>query len=51
MEVLKEQKREKWASVFRFLGCGFDEMYTSGKLEGKEWYRPDQDGPVALFTI
>ena len=41
MEVLKEQTREKWASIFRFSSCEFDEMYIEDKLEGKSWYRPD----------
>jgi hypothetical protein len=47
---LKEQRKESWASVFRFISCMLDDMYTSGKLDGKVWYRPDSDVPVGLFT-
>jgi hypothetical protein len=49
-EVLKERRRESWASVFRFISCMLDDMYTPGKLDGKVWYRPDQDTPVGLFS-
>ena len=48
-EVLKEQRKESWASVFHFMSCMLDDMYTSGKLDGKVWYRPDSDTPTGLF--
>ena len=48
-EVLKEQRKESWTSVFRFMSCMLDDMYTSGKLDGKVWYRPDSDTPMGLF--
>lgn len=49
MEVLKEQRRERWARVFRFASVPFDRIYESHLFEEKVWYRPDREEPVGLF--
>jgi hypothetical protein len=49
MEVLKEQRRERWARVFRFSSVPFGEIYETPLFEGMVWYRPDQEEPVGLF--
>ena len=48
MEVLREQGREKWASLFRFCSLSLEEMYKAGIFEKTIWYRPDAEKPVKL---
>jgi hypothetical protein len=49
MEVLKGQRREAWASVFRLCSVGLEEMYEFTLFEKNVWYRPDSNIPVGLF--
>lgn len=48
-EVLKEQRKEAWASVFRFGSVSVEDMYEGTLFEKAVWYRPDQAAPVGLF--
>src|SRR3954452_9216463 len=48
-EVLIEQKREKWASIFRFGSLVLDEMYAMPLFEKPVWYQPDVAESVALL--
>lgn len=48
-EVLREQRRESWAAVFRFGSVAFDEIYEAGLFERQVWHRPDEEKPIGLF--
>jgi hypothetical protein len=49
-EVLVEQKREKWTSVFRFCALSLDEVYMTPLFESREWYLPGEQNPISLFA-
>lgn len=49
MEVLKEQRRERWARTFLFGSVAFGAIYERQLFEEKLWYRPDREEPVGLF--
>jgi hypothetical protein len=48
-EILAEQKKERWASVFRFHSLALEDIYTSNLFEEPVWYRPDSTLPVGLL--
>jgi hypothetical protein len=50
-EVLPEENREAWASMFRFTTVSFNSIYdkTQSLLEEAEWYQPLVDDKVSLF--
>lgn len=48
-EVLKQQKKESWASVFRFCSVAYEEIYEAGLFERRMWFRPDEERPGMLF--
>lgn len=48
-EVLREKRRESWASVFRFCSVEPERIYEAGLFEKALWYRPDEEKPVGLF--
>ena len=50
MEVLREQKRENWAGVFRFSSFAFERLYELALLSEALWYRPEEPSPVSLLT-
>jgi hypothetical protein len=49
MEVLQEQKIERWAEVFLFASVVREEMYTHSLFDDPVWYRPDCSEPFYLF--
>ena len=49
MEVLEEEKRENWASLFRFTEVGLTEVYTKSLFDGEVWHRPDREASIRLF--
>lgn len=48
-EVLKEQKREAWAPIFRFCSVDAERVLEAPLFDGVVWYKPDQEKPVRLF--
>jgi hypothetical protein len=50
-EVLKEQKRENWASTFRFSEVALDEVYSAPLFDGVVWVRPDSETALSFFVI
>jgi hypothetical protein len=48
-EVLREQRKENWAGVFRFRSVEFEKIYQSALFEAPLWYRPDSDTPMPLW--
>lgn len=49
MEVLKEQRRERWARTFLFGSVPFGQIYARALFEERLWYRPGREEPVGLF--
>ena len=50
-EVLPEEKRESWVSMFRFTSISFESIYaeTQSLFEEAKWEQPDAAEPVPLF--
>lgn len=49
-EVLRERRRDSWASVFRFCSVEPEKIYEAGLFEKALWYRPDrEESPVGLL--
>jgi hypothetical protein len=49
-EVLKELRKESWASVFRFGSVSMEDMYEGALFEKDVWYMPGEETPVGLFV-
>jgi hypothetical protein len=49
MEVLAEEKRENWASVFRFTQVGIGDVYQTPLFDGPVWFTPGRAEPRPLF--
>jgi hypothetical protein len=49
-EVLREQQREEWASIFRFHELPLEGVYKSPMFAEPVWFQPDQRSPVSLFA-
>jgi hypothetical protein len=49
-ELLTENRREKWASVFRFAAIVPEKLYSSPIFDEPVWYRPDSNVSISLFT-
>lgn len=49
-EVLAEQGRDAWASVFRFCSLTREMLYETPLFTETVWYRPDHPEPVWLFA-
>ena len=49
MEVLKEEQRENWASMFRFSEVGLGNVYKTPLFDGAVWLRPDKESKIPLF--
>ena len=49
-ELMANDRREEWASVFRFCTLEFDEMYEAGLFDRPVWFRPDRKAPMPLLS-
>jgi hypothetical protein len=49
MEVLREEKRENWASMFRFTQVELEKVYQTPLFDGAIWMVPNKDEQALLF--